>query len=77
MAQLGLPVIDETGLTGRYDFKLHFEQSRPRTDTGVASGPAPSIFTAVEEQLGLRLESSTASFDHLVVDSIDREPTGN
>ena len=74
-AGLGRPIIDETGLTGRYDFKIHYE--RPRTGTGVASDPAPSIFAAVEEQLGLKLESSTAPFDHLIIDSIDREPREN
>jgi uncharacterized protein (TIGR03435 family) len=76
-ATTGRPIIDETGLTGRYDFKIHFDWGRPRTDTGVAPDPVPSIFTAVEEQLGLKLESSTAPFDHLIIDSIDREPMEN
>jgi uncharacterized protein (TIGR03435 family) len=71
-------VIDETGLTGRYDFKLHHEYlRRPATDTGVASDPAPSVSSAVEEQLGLKLESTTTSIPHLTIDSIDREPTDN
>jgi len=75
VAGLGRPIIDETGLTGGYDFKIHYE--RPRTGAGVASDPAPSIFAAVEEQLGLKLESSTAPFDHLIIDSIDRDPSEN
>jgi uncharacterized protein (TIGR03435 family) len=66
------PVIDETGLTGHYDFKLHMEWGRV-TDVGVA----PSIFTAIEEQLGLKLESATHSFPQLIIDSIDRDPTEN
>jgi uncharacterized protein (TIGR03435 family) len=53
----GRPIVDETGLTGRYDFKIHFEWIRRTADAGVASESAPSIFTAVEEQLGLKLES--------------------
>ena len=74
---VGRPIVDETGLTGHYDFKIHFESGRPSTDTGVASDPATSVFTAVQEQLGLKLESSTAPFGHLTIDAIDREPTDN
>jgi uncharacterized protein (TIGR03435 family) len=73
----GRPVVDETGLTGRYDFKVHFEFGGRPVDAGVTVSSAPSVFAAVEEQLGLRLESASASFDSLVIDSIDREPTGN
>jgi uncharacterized protein (TIGR03435 family) len=72
----GRPVVDETGLTGHYDFKLHREFIRPG-DSGGALPPAPSIFTALQEQLGLKLESSTSSFPQLIIDSIDREPTEN
>ena len=70
---------DETGLTGHYDFKIHYEWMRRATDpaTGVAPDPAPSVFTAVEEQLGLKLESATHSFPQLIIDAIDREPTDN
>jgi bla regulator protein blaR1 len=75
---VGRPIIDETGLTGHYDFKIHFHWAgRPTTDSVVPSDPAPSVFTAVEEQLGLKLESSTHSFPQLIIDSIDREPTEN
>lgn len=73
----GRPVIDETGLTGHYDFKIHYEWIGRPTDTGVATDPAPSVFTAVQEQLGLKLESATHSFPQLIIDSIDREPTEN
>jgi bla regulator protein blaR1 len=74
-AGLGRPVIDETGLTGHYDFKFHHEWGRPVANQ---DGPgAPSAFTAVQEQLGLKLEPSTAPIDHLTIDSIDREPTEN
>ncbi len=72
----GRPVVDETGLTGRYDFKVHFEWGRP-TATPNTSVSAPSVFHAVEEQLGLKLEPSTAPLDQLIIDFIDREPTDN
>ena len=74
----GRPVIDETGLTGHYDFKIHFEWRRRSADAGgVPSDPAPSVFNAVEAQLGLKLESASRPFDHFIIDSIDREPTEN
>jgi uncharacterized protein (TIGR03435 family) len=74
----GRPVVDETGLSGHYDFKIHYEWMRRATDpAGVAPDPVPSVFTAVEEQLGLKLESATHSFPQLIIDSIDREPTDN
>jgi hypothetical protein len=51
---LGAPVADKTGLTGTYDFTLQW------TNSGALNGPDsefPSLVTAVQEQLGLRLES--------------------
>jgi uncharacterized protein (TIGR03435 family) len=73
----GRPVLDETGLKGGYDFKIHFGSVRRPTDAGVPSDPSPTIFTAVEEQLGLKLESTNGTFTQLIIDSIDREPTDN
>jgi hypothetical protein len=74
----GRPVVDETGLAGRYDFKIHYEYLVRRSGTdGVASTPAPSIFTALDEQLGLKLEPTTSPFPHLTIDSIEREPGDN
>lgn len=75
--QAGRPILDETALTGRYDFKIHFEWLRRPTEAGGASDPAPSVFAAVEDQLGLKLESANSSIDQLIIDSIDREPTEN
>lgn len=75
---IGRPIVDETGLTGRFDFKFHSEWGRLATNAAwVASDPAPSIFTAVQEQLGLKLESAAHSFPQLIIDSIDREPAEN
>jgi uncharacterized protein (TIGR03435 family) len=76
--KLGRPVIDETGLSDRYDFKIRYEWlPRLSTDGGVAAVPAPSIFAALEGQLGLRLESSTIALPRLIIDSIEREPRQN
>jgi uncharacterized protein (TIGR03435 family) len=62
----GRPVIDRTGLLGRFDFTLTFAPEGS-TDTD-----APSIFTALQEQLGLKLEPTTGPVDVLVVDSVER-----
>jgi len=70
----GRYLIDKTGLTGRYDFELHWTPDDTPADSGLASGP--SIFTAVQEQLGLKLEPAKAPVDVLVVDSA-QPPTPN
>lgn len=62
------PVIDKTGIAGRFDFKLEFATDDASTDP---SG-LPSIFTAVQEQLGLKLEPTKGMGDYLVIDSIER-----
>ena len=66
-APIGRMVIDRTGLTGRWDFTLTFAADPTRADAD-----APSLPTAVVEQLGLRLESTRAPIDVLIVDGIDR-----
>jgi uncharacterized protein (TIGR03435 family) len=66
----GRTVIDETGLTGRYDFELHWTPDNTPESSPLIGGP--SIFTAVEEQLGLKLEPSNAPLDVLVIDSIQK-----
>ncbi len=82
----GRPVVDMTGLNGRYDLTLDFvpdpalsmkgtfaEKEAERTDRP----EGPSIFTAVMEQLGLRLEPRKAPIEVLVVDRMERTPTEN
>jgi uncharacterized protein (TIGR03435 family) len=89
-AQLDRPVVDATGLESRYEFQLRYDSASAGKGialvTGVpASGPdiapdpdrAPSIFTAVQEQLGLRLESRKGPVEVLIIDRIERAPTGN
>ena len=61
------PVIDRTGLNGFYDVDLTWA---PTTIT--PDDTKPSIFTAVQEQLGLRLERSRGPIEVLVIDSVDR-----
>jgi uncharacterized protein (TIGR03435 family) len=70
----GRYVIDKTGLAGRYDFELQWTPDDTPADSPLAGGP--SIFTAVEEQLGLKLESARAPVDVLVVDSAE-QPSPN
>jgi len=72
---IGRQVFDNTALTGNYDFTLTFEPLQPASASAeTASEPSgrPSIFTALEEQLGLRLESTKAPVDILVIDHVER-----
>jgi uncharacterized protein (TIGR03435 family) len=70
--RLGRPVIDKTGLTGRYDFDLAFAPLGPATAGAAADPSRPTIFVALEEQLGLKLESTDAPLDVIVIDSIEQ-----
>jgi len=63
------PVIDVTGLDGAYDFTLQWQQDD--------SVPGASLFTAVQEQLGLTLERRRMPVDVLVVERVERAPVGN
>ncbi len=69
--------VDKTGLTGDFDFRIEFAKYRP-AEASEASDPGPTLFSALEQQLGLRLEKDKkASLDFLVIDSIERVPTAN
>ena len=61
------PVFNKTGLDGYYDFTLNWTPSNIQTDN-----PGPSIYTAIEEQLGLKLQSQKAPIDFLIVDHAER-----
>jgi uncharacterized protein (TIGR03435 family) len=71
-------VVDRTGLTGRYDIDVEFTpEFRPAPPPGapdlpVPAGDGPSLFTAIQEQLGLKLESTRGPVEMLVVDSAQR-----
>jgi uncharacterized protein (TIGR03435 family) len=70
------PVVDQTGLSGNIDFTLEFAPQSV-VDTG-APGPSalPSIFTALEEQLGMKLKTETGPVDVIVIDHVE-EPSEN
>jgi uncharacterized protein (TIGR03435 family) len=75
----GRPVVNKTGLSGSYRVRMNFEMMAavrgPDTSTP-APDAAPTIFTAVQEQLGLKLESSRAWREVLVIDHLER-PTAD
>jgi bla regulator protein BlaR1 len=81
-------VVDRTGLTGQYDLRLEWRPDEIQVarfqETGVPEGlgapppdsPGPSLFTALQEQLGLRLESEKAPMEMLAIDRVEK-PSGN
>jgi uncharacterized protein (TIGR03435 family) len=71
--QLGVPVIDSTGLTGTFDFTLDWSSG----DAAVETIAKPSLFTAIEEQLGLRLRPRKSTIDVWLVDHAERVPVEN
>jgi uncharacterized protein (TIGR03435 family) len=75
-AVLGRPVTDETGLTGQYDFKLDWTPDPGPSDGSNNTALGPSIFTALTDQLGLRLESKKGPVQVYVIEKIER-PTEN
>jgi uncharacterized protein (TIGR03435 family) len=68
--RVGRAVVDRTGLTGRYDFLL--EWTPEMTNAATTDAPGPSVFTAVRETLGLRLEAARDSVEVLVVEHAER-----
>jgi uncharacterized protein (TIGR03435 family) len=100
--QLDLPVVDTTGLTGKYDFTLYFApeggvgmrlpggvpppHDAPPPGEGGPGMPAastpdaqsnPNLFTALQEQLGLKLEQRKGPVDLLVIDHLEKTPVEN
>jgi uncharacterized protein (TIGR03435 family) len=77
---VGRTVVDKTGLTSVYDFTLQFMPDDAAVAPGSASSApdptAPSIFTAIQEQLGLKLESGQGPVEVIVIDHVER-PSGN
>lgn len=69
---LGRPVVDKTGLTGRFD--IDFKAAPPQAGPGLAGTPLaelPPLFTAVEDQLGLKLVQGRAPVEVLVIDRLE------
>jgi uncharacterized protein (TIGR03435 family) len=71
-------VIDATGLTGIFDYELKYtpEFERNAATQTLPATDAPNIFTAIQEQLGLRLEPARVPTEVLVIDKVSR-PTAN
>jgi len=68
---VGAPVIDRTGLDGKFDYSLEWMPDPSPTD-GAAALPLAGLFTALQEQLGLKLEPGRGPVDVLVVDAVER-----
>jgi uncharacterized protein (TIGR03435 family) len=73
----GRPVYDKTGLTGTYDIAVKYTPDRPASagpgaDSAAPPDDAPSISTALEEQLGLKLVPGKGPMDMIVIDHIER-----
>lgn len=69
----GRPVVDQTGLTGRFDFTLRWNREQT---SSIDPNAAPGLFTAMQEQLGLKLEPVKTPVDVIVIDHIER-PSAN
>jgi uncharacterized protein (TIGR03435 family) len=67
---VGSPVVDKTGLTGNYDYKLEYADDTAGPDATVPEGA--SIFTALQEQLGLKLERGRVSVNTIVVERVEK-----
>jgi uncharacterized protein (TIGR03435 family) len=81
LSVLDRPVVDKTGIAGLFDFQLEFAPDEatpalPRLKTLADSAGGPSIFTAMQEQLGLKLEPAKGPGEFLIIDSVER-PTEN
>jgi uncharacterized protein (TIGR03435 family) len=90
---VGRPVVDKTGLTGTYDVMLDFSREgmgpgpkgpapgegggNPAEAPRDSNDSGPTFFTALQEQLGLKLESRRGPVDLLVVESVEKAPTKN
>jgi uncharacterized protein (TIGR03435 family) len=84
--QFGRLVVDATGLTGRYDFLLAWSPDVPALDNAAAGPPVastpdpesgPTLMSAIQQQLGLRLESKKGPVEILNVESFEKSPTEN
>jgi len=63
------PMVDQTGLAGRFDIPLRWTVDESQVS---APNAAPGLFTAIQEQLGLKLEATEAQADVLVIDHVER-----
>jgi uncharacterized protein (TIGR03435 family) len=73
MFGLGAPVMNSTQLPGVFDFTLDWAPDNIQADATAG----PSIFAAIQDQLGLKLEASKSRVEVLVIDHVERVPTEN
>jgi uncharacterized protein (TIGR03435 family) len=78
---LGAPVIDRTGLKGKYDLNVNMGKYMAEMQTGTAGGAPPDpvsmILMAIEGEAGLKLERQKLPLDVLVIDHAEKIPTEN
>jgi uncharacterized protein (TIGR03435 family) len=72
-----IPVIDKTGIEGRFWYFVSYAPLTAQLDASAAASGPPDIFTAVQEQLGLRLKSNREQVEFLIVDHAEHMPTEN
>jgi len=79
--RLDRPVVNKTGLSGKYDFVLSFVRDDLSVDPNIppedSSHPSVTLFDAVQQQLGLQLKPVTAKVDVIVIDRLNKVPTEN
>lgn len=73
---VGRPVVDNTGLTGAYDLNLSWTPEEVSTEHDTST-QGPSLFTALQDQLGLRLSTGKTPVDMVIVDHAERTPAVN
>jgi uncharacterized protein (TIGR03435 family) len=76
-SRLDRPVLDRTELKGAYTISLNWAPDALENAGAAAGASGPSIFTALQEQLGLRLTAAKGPVEILIVDSLERSPTEN
>lgn len=74
---LGETVVDRTGIRGVYNFELHWSTDDAQSPGDNDVSEAPSLFTALQETLGLRLQREKVPSEIIVVDHVERVPTAN
>ena len=74
---LDRPVVDQTGTKAVFDIDLHYAWEEVTATAPKETSNAPSIFKALQEQLGLKLQSEKLPVEVVVIDHIERVPTGN
>ena len=77
LSQVDRPVLDRTGIPGIFDFNLKFGESNDEMKRALVAGDGASIFTLIQEQLGLKLEAQKGPVEMLIIDHVEKAPTEN